>query len=791
MRFIRPPPDAELPALAEAVASLRRQWQEQRPLCVYVEVPGYAGESWRIAALELRIPLLTTWHPIYWMAPEDRQPLLKTALNAYVRSCQQVLVETSAVRAALAGDGVLDTSHVSNGVDQERFAPAKRSAARRQQWGAADGDAVVLYVGRLQPEKNLTLLAEACNAIRAQYPSARCVVAGGGTAANELQRACPDLIMLGHRDGEDLAEVYASADIFLFPSLEDMYGNVALEAAASGLAVVAFDRASAGDYLRGAAMLIAQDQPGTFVAAGVALAGNRDERQRLGRAARLAVSKLTWDVTAQYFLAAVARACATPPRQPIPGVVPVTARISGPLPTDPEAEPLATLKLLAARGHQLSWETATTAAQLTVAGHTYALEDLIAGLPVADNRGAWSRRTESAEGRLCAWAAGRVPVNPPLRIAACMRAPFALAGTAQRFSRLVAGLRQLGHAVQIQAETAETHSPAPQADASHRQRRMTGLVAGLRHTWSADRPAVVYIEVLDSFGACAAEAAHTCGIPWVATWHALGSWVAEGERPAVERSLSDIARQAAGLVAETSEQGADLARLGLPCAGIVNNGVDLEHFNPNKKSAAQRATWACDVAVLAVGRLHAAKNVAALIDLHRVLALNPRVRLIIVGDGPERSALQDAMPQALFLGDQHGESLATIYASADLFVFPSRIDSYGLVVAEALASGLPVVGYDRAAVADLVRDGINGRRVSLPPDNSPQFESDDLVSAVVELCRNLPNPGLSAAARSAVESCQWLRSAESLASALARVALSSKPQTHEEVEGVEARKRAN
>ena len=360
MRFIRPPADVDLPVLSEAVASLRRQWQEQRPLCVYVELPGYAGESWRIAALELGIPLLTTWHPIFKMAPENLQPLLKAALNAYVRSCQQVLVETAAVRAALAAEGVLDTSQVSNGVDQERFAPAKRNAERRQQWGAADEDVVALYVGRLQPEKNLTLLAEACNAIRAHHPRARCVVAGAGTAADDLQRACPELIMLGHREGEDLAEIYASADIFLFPSLEDMYGNVALEAAASGLAVVAFDRASAGDYLRGAAMLIAQDQPDTFVAAGVALAGNRDERQRLGRAAHMAISKLTWAVTAQHFMAAVARACATLPRQPIPGVVPVTARISGPLPTDPDAEPLATLKLLATRGHQLSWETAWT-----------------------------------------------------------------------------------------------------------------------------------------------------------------------------------------------------------------------------------------------------------------------------------------------------------------------------------------------------------------------------------------------------------------------------------------------
>ena len=776
VRVIRPPADAELPALPEAVASLRRQWQKQRPLCVYVEVPGYAGESWRIAALELGIPLLTTWHPIYWMAPEDLHPLLKTALNAYVRSCQQVLVETSAVRAVLAADGVLNTSQVSNGVDQERFAPAKRSAARRQLWGAADGDAVVLYVGRLQPEKNLTLLAEACNAIRAHHPRARCVVAGAGSAADVLQRACPELIMLGHLEGDDLAEVYASADIFLFPSLEDMYGNVALEAAASGLAVVAFDRASAGDYLRGAAMLIAQDQRGTFVAAGVALAGNRDERQRLGRAARIAVSKLTWEVTAQHFLAAVARACATPPRQPIPGVVPVTARISGPLPTDPEAEPLATLKLLAARGHQLSWVTATTAAQLTVAGHTYALEDLIAGLPAADSRGAWSRRTESAEGRLCAWAAGRSPVTQPLRIAACMRAPFSPVGSAGRFTSLVAGLRQLGHAVQIQAEIATIHAPPPPTDASQRQQRAARLVAGLCHTWKVDRPDVVYIEVLDSFGACAAEAAHSCGIPWVGTWHPLAEWVPHAERATVSATLDQIASQAAAIITENSAHREDLLRRGMSPVAVVGNGVDAIRFHPRKRQAAVREKWNCRIAVLALGRLLRDKNVHALIALDQALKNIDGARLIIGGDGPERATLQAAMPTALFLGQVSDEQLPAVYASADLFVFPGRTESHALVVAEALASGLPVVGFDHGAVADLVSDGINGRRVPLSPQTSPQSESNDLVSAVVDLCRELSNPALSAAARSAVESCQWLRSAELLAFELSRVALYSKPR---------------
>jgi len=556
-----------------------------------------------------------------------------------------------------------------------------------------------------------------------------------------------------------LAEVYGSADIFLFPSLEDMYGNVALEAAASGLAIVAFDRAAAGEYLRSAAMLIATDQPSSFVAAAVALAGNSEERQRLGLAARNAVTSLTWATTAQHFLTAVTRACATALRQPIPGVVPVTAVIRAALPLDADAEPLATVKYLAARGHKISWQATTSAASLTIAGSTHALDDLIAGLPFADARGAWSLRTETAEGRMCAWGAGRTPVDPPLRIAACMGAPFAHAGSANRFTNLVAGLRQLGHAVQIQAETAAIQVPPSLNDTNQRQRRIARLVTGLCHTWKIDRPDVVYIEVLDSFGACAAEAAQMCGIPWVGTWHPLAEWVPADERTNVLATLDGIAAQAAALISENPTHRDELLIRGLARVTVVGNGVDSIRFHPDKRLASLRETWRCRIAVLALGRLHAGKNVHELITLNQALSTVDGARLIIGGDGAERAALQAAIPTALFLGQVADEHLPHVYASADVFVFPGRIESHALVVAEALASGLPVVGYDHGAVADLVSDGINGRRV--PLDN--HLDMANLARAVVELCDSLGTNSMTIAARSAIKNCGWIDSAMRLA----------------------------
>lgn len=82
--------------------------------------------------------------------------------------------------------------------------------------------------------------------------------------------------------------------------------------------------------------------------------------------------------------------------------------------------------------------------------------------------------------------------------------------------------------------------------------------------------------------------------------------------------------------------------------------------------------------------------------------------MIVVGDGPQRAALEQQLPDAVFCGMQRGESLAAHYASADLFVFPSLTETFGNVVLEALASGLGVIAYDEAAAAQHIRHGHNG-----------------------------------------------------------------------------------
>ena len=115
---------------------------------------------------------------------------------------------------------------VGRGVDTELYDPARRSAALRQRWGVEGEGPVCLYVGRVAAEKNLALVEKAFAAIQVWHPQAKMVWVGDGPSARQLAVDHPDHHFAGMRTGEDLAAHYASADLFLFPSLTETYGNV-------------------------------------------------------------------------------------------------------------------------------------------------------------------------------------------------------------------------------------------------------------------------------------------------------------------------------------------------------------------------------------------------------------------------------------------------------------------------------------------------------------------------------------------------------------------------------------
>lgn len=237
-----------------AKAALISQWQRRRPDLVHVATEGPLGWSAVQAARKLRLPVSadfrTNFHAysrhygLGWL-----NKTILTYLRKFHNRADLTLVPTETLRKELAAMGFERLSVVGRGVDTQRFDPALRSPLVRARWGVAVDDPVVLYVGRLAAEKNLDLLIRAYQAMKQRRKSLRLVVIGEGPMADDLATQCPDALLLGVQGGLELAQSYASADIFLFPSRTETYGNVTAEALASGLAVVAFDYAAARELI--------------------------------------------------------------------------------------------------------------------------------------------------------------------------------------------------------------------------------------------------------------------------------------------------------------------------------------------------------------------------------------------------------------------------------------------------------------------------------------------------------------------------------------------------------------
>jgi glycosyltransferase involved in cell wall biosynthesis len=223
------------------------------------------------------------------------------------------------LRDRLASEGFARLDVLARGVDAGLFAPERRSPALRAEWGAGGDDPVVMYVGRLAPEKNLGLAVEAFLAIRAAAPAAKFVLVGDGPERAGLASRYPDFHYAGMRRGADLAAHYASADLAVFPSLTETFGNVVTEGLASGLVVLTYDYAAGREHVRDGVNGFAAPfgDAAAFLARARALVDRRADWPRWRAAARATALELSWDAIVERFEGQVsaaagvqARACA-------------------------------------------------------------------------------------------------------------------------------------------------------------------------------------------------------------------------------------------------------------------------------------------------------------------------------------------------------------------------------------------------------------------------------------------------------------------------------------------------
>lgn len=291
-----------------AGGALRRRWRQRRPDLVHVVTEGPLGWSAVAAARRLGIPVTSGFHTNF-----DRYSVhygigwLRPAVAAYLRMLHRrtraTLVPTAALAAELAGEGVPGVRVVGRGVDTVLFDPARRSAELRTRWGADGVGPVCLYVGRLAPEKNLALVEKCFAALQVWHPAARLVWVGDGPSARKLAHDHPDQYFAGTRIGEDLAAHYASADLFLFPSLSETYGNVVAEAMASGVPVLAYRSAAAAELVVDGdnGRVVAPGDERAFVEAALWALEDGERLQRMGERARMAMLPRGWpDVVASF-----------------------------------------------------------------------------------------------------------------------------------------------------------------------------------------------------------------------------------------------------------------------------------------------------------------------------------------------------------------------------------------------------------------------------------------------------------------------------------------------------------
>lgn len=292
-------------------------WTEQRPDVVHIVTEGPLGWSALQAAARLRLPVVSEFRTnFHAYSSHYGVGWLRAPVMAYLRKFHNrthcTMVPTDALRGELAACGFKGLRVVARGVDTRRYTPTHRSEALRAQWGAGPHTLVVLCVGRLAAEKNLGALVEAVAAMREHEPGLRLVLVGDGPERARLQQRCPGAVFSGLRHGQDLAAHYASADVFVFPSMTETYGNVVPEAMASGLPVVAYDHAAAGQLIRhGDNGLLARfDDEADFCRVARRAAADRGHLRTLGLRARASVLQKDWahivDAVETEYIAAIA-----------------------------------------------------------------------------------------------------------------------------------------------------------------------------------------------------------------------------------------------------------------------------------------------------------------------------------------------------------------------------------------------------------------------------------------------------------------------------------------------------
>ena len=286
--------------------TLVKTWTLRRPDVVHIATEGPLGWSALQAAKVLKLPVTSDFrtnfqsyskhYGVGWL----RKPIV-AYLRKFHNATACTMVPTRELMRTLSQNGFANLKVVSRGVDTKLFNIAKRDTGLRSSWGATDDTKVLISVGRMAPEKNLDQVLKTYEALKFTGVAFKLVMVGDGPLKEQFQKRYPEIIFPGMLSQTNLATYYASSDLFIFPSQTETFGNVTLEALASGIPVLAFDCAAARDWVQTGVngWLIAENNPEGFAAQAVTVFKSKDLLDQITQSTRQQVVHLDWDQIAE------------------------------------------------------------------------------------------------------------------------------------------------------------------------------------------------------------------------------------------------------------------------------------------------------------------------------------------------------------------------------------------------------------------------------------------------------------------------------------------------------------
>lgn len=273
------------------------------PDIVHLSAPDLLGRQAQKYARARDIPIVASLHTRFETYADFYRVgflrgMIERYLDRFYGDCDHILAPTRPIADDLAvRHGHARVSIWGRGVDRAAFHPSLRSDAVRARLGYGPDDVVPVFFGRLVVEKGLAVFADAIAALRARGHHVRPLIVGEGPARSWLGRQLPNAVFTGHLEGPALGATIASGDMLLNPSVTEAFGNVNLEAMASGLAVISADVESASALITSGldGLLVAPDDSLAYAQAAQALMTDAPRRRRIAAMASQSAARYRWD----------------------------------------------------------------------------------------------------------------------------------------------------------------------------------------------------------------------------------------------------------------------------------------------------------------------------------------------------------------------------------------------------------------------------------------------------------------------------------------------------------------